>query len=152
MPAFAGASPGVNRRVTSLTESPRSFDPALASPRMTFGEVTVDLVVGRVSAPHATTLLEPRVLAVLTALAERPGLTVSTAHLVEMVWEGREGSGQALGLSIQSLRLALGDDPRAPRFIETVPGIGYRWIFVAPAKPTAWLRRPAWVASLLELR
>ncbi len=140
-----------------LTETPRSFDPTPAIPhRVLFGEVSIEIGARRVRAPHGTSGLEPRAFDLLMALADRPGLTVSAAHLVEMVWGQGDGSGQALDLAIEALRRALGDDAHAPRFIETVPGIGYRWIFVPPrAQPqaaTGWLRRPAWVATLLAQR
>ena len=141
--------------MTVLTETPRSFSPVLAASRsVAFDEVTVDLDTRRVRAPHGTSLLEPRALDLLLTLVERPGLTVSSAHLVEMVWGDGDGSGQALNLAVEALRRALGDEVLAPRFIETVPDIGYRWIFVQPPAPPAsgWLRRPAWVATLLAQR
>ena len=142
-----------------LTETPRSFDPAPAVPhRVAFGDVTVEIGARRVRTPHGSNILEPRAFDLLMALADRPGLTVSGAHLVEMVWGSGDGSGQALNLCVEALRRALGDDAHAPRFIETVPGIGYRWIFVSPraqsvaAPASGWLRRPAWVATLLAQR
>lgn len=139
----------------ALTEPTRSFAPPEIVPhRVVFGEVLVEIGPRRVRAPHGTSGLEPRAFDLLMALADRPGLTVSGAHLVEMVWGASDGSGQALNLAIAALRRALGDDAHAPRFIETVPGIGYRWIFVQPpaSATTGWLRRPAWVATLLASR
>lgn len=141
--------------MTSLTEPSRSFDPAPDTPsRMAFGEVTIDAGSRRIRASHGSSSLEPRVFDLLRTLADRPGLTVSSAHLVEMVWGRGDGSGQALSRSIEVLRAALGDDAQAPRFIETVPDIGYRWIFVQPATPptSGWLRRPMWVSNLLTQR
>nr|WP_241736026.1 winged helix-turn-helix domain-containing protein [Caulobacter sp. RHG1] len=138
-----------------MTETPRSFDPAPAVPhRMAFGDVTVEIGSRRLKAPHGTSALEPRAFDLLMALADRPGLTVSSAHLVEMMWGAGDGSGQALSLCIEALRRALGDDAHAPRFIETVPGIGYRWIFAPKSTPaaTGWLRRPVWVSNLLAQR
>lgn len=145
--------------MTVLTEPYRSFHPADVAPhRVAFGEVTVEIGARRVRAPHGTSGLEPRAFDLLMALADRPGLTVSGMHLVEMVWGARDGSGQALDLAIEALRRALGDDAHAPRFIETVPSIGYRWIFVQSPAPTpspsasGWLRRPVWVSNLLAQR
>lgn len=155
MPAAAEGEYGVERRVTLVTEPPRSFDLAQAVPhRVVFGEVSVEIGARRVRAPHGSSGLQPRAFDLLMALADRPGLTVSGVHLVEMVWGVGDGSGQALDLAVQALRRALGDDAHAPRFIETVPGIGYRWIFVQPQTQPAsgWLRRPAWVATLLAQR
>jgi DNA-binding winged helix-turn-helix (wHTH) protein len=109
---------------------------------MAFGEVTVD-----------GESLAPRVFDLLLTLAERPGLTVSRGHLIETVWRRDGGSGMALDQAILDLRRALGDDARAPRFIETVPSIGYRWIFEATPPTPARKSLGATLAGVMgELR
>jgi hypothetical protein len=118
---------------------------------MAFGEVSVDVGSRRVRAPNGASNLEPRVFDLLLTLVERPGLTASRDHLIETVWGEVEGSDEALSQAVAKLRRALGDDARAPRFIETVPKLGYRWIFEEPpqARPPAprWSLGPAWVAG-----
>lgn len=120
------------------------------TPRMAFGDVTIDVESRRVRAPTGASNLEPRTFGLLLALAERPGLTASRDHLIETLWSRDEGSHGALNKTVADLRKALGDDDRAPRFIETVPAIGYRWIFeTAPGStPPAqrWSLGPSWVA------
>ena len=118
---------------------------------MAFGDIVIDIESRRVQAPNGAVELEPRVLDLLLALAERPGLTASRDHLIETLWSRHEGSHGALNRAVADLRKALGDDDRAPRFIETVPAIGYRWIFedqpgrAPPAR--RWSLGPNWVAA-----
>lgn len=118
---------------------------------MAFGEVTIDVESRRVRTPGGTSDLEPRIFDLLLTLAERPGLTVSHGRLIETVWGAAERSNEALSHAVGTLRRALGDDARAPRFIETVPELGYRWIFEeAPSRARPWSRwplGPAWVAA-----
>lgn len=80
------------------------------------------LVVGGARRP-----VEPRVMALLRALADEPGEVLSRDDLLDLCW-GAEGSDEALTQAVTQLRKALGDDPRAPRFVETIPKGGYRWL------------------------
>lgn len=119
---------------------------------MAFGEVSIDVESRRVRAPVGASSLEPRVFDLLLTLVERPGLTASRDHLIETVWGETDGSDEALSQAVAKLRRALGDDARAPRFIETVPKLGYRWIFEEeagrpmPPEPR-WSQGPSWLAA-----
>jgi DNA-binding response OmpR family regulator len=70
------------------------------------------------------TALEFNLLAVL---ARAPGVVQTRASLLEQVW-GVEyaGDDHLLDVHIANLRRKLGDEPSAPRFIETIRGVGYR--------------------------
>jgi DNA-binding winged helix-turn-helix (wHTH) protein len=70
--------------------------------------------------------LEHRAARVLELLCRRRGAPVSTAELVENVWEGRSLSHNSVAVVIADLRRALDDDSRRPRYIETIPKRGYR--------------------------
>ena len=74
------------------------------------------------------TRLEPRVMDALVYLGERPGKVVSKDELVNFVWQGRSVSDDVLTVTISALRKALQDDARNPKYVETVPRRGYRWI------------------------
>jgi len=104
-----------------------------------------------VRAPIGASHLEPRTFDLLLTLTERPGLTASRDYLIETVWADTRGSDETLNQAVADLRRALGDDARAPRFIETVPELGYRWIFEDPPGRTPstrrWMLGPAWVAA-----
>ena len=75
--------------------------------------------------------LEPRTMAVLCYLAARAQQTVSRDDLLDDLWKTRFVVEDALTRCISQLRQHLGDDPRNPRFIQTVPKVGYR-LLVAP--------------------
>ncbi|SRR5579871_86075 len=69
--------------------------------------------------------LEPRVMAVLVCLARHAGQVVSRDEFIAEVWEGRIVTDEALSRCISGLRQAFGDDSHEPRYIRTVPKIGY---------------------------
>ena len=75
-----------------------------------------------------STRLEHRTAALLSLLAERPGELVSHAEIIEQVWDDRAVSPNSVAVVISDIRRALGDDPRQPVFVETLPKRGYRLI------------------------
>lgn len=69
----------------------------------------------------------PRRLAkLLLRLVEAAPAVLSRADLIELVWQRRMVEDEVLSRAIADLRKALGDDPRTPRYIETIPKAGYR--------------------------
>jgi DNA-binding winged helix-turn-helix (wHTH) protein/predicted ATPase len=74
--------------------------------------------------------LTNKAFAVLRYLVEHPARLVTKDALFDVVWADTVVSEAALSVCIRELRQALGDDARAPQFIETVRGRGYR--FIAP--------------------
>ena len=66
----------------------------------------------------------------LVLLAEHPDRVIPRREFIEKVWQERVVNDEALSRAISLLRTALEDDATAPRFIQTIPGIGYR--LVAP--------------------
>ncbi len=74
--------------------------------------------------------LPPKPFGVLCHLVERAGSLVTKDELLDAVWRNLHVTESSLSVSINALRLALGDDPKSPRFIETVTRRGYR--FIAP--------------------
>jgi len=85
--------------------------------------------------------LEPRVMDVLVHLAERADAVVSKEELIEHVWKGRYTTDDVLSVAIYSLRKALGDDARRPRYVETVSRRGYR--LIAPVQTATAIAAPA---------
>jgi DNA-binding winged helix-turn-helix (wHTH) protein len=79
--------------------------------------------------------LRPKTFAFLQYLAERPGELVTKRALLDAVWPGVAVTEDVLRLSARELRAVLGDQATAPRFIETVPRLGYR--FIATMGPAA---------------
>jgi TolB-like protein/DNA-binding winged helix-turn-helix (wHTH) protein/Tfp pilus assembly protein PilF len=70
--------------------------------------------------------VERKVMEVLVCLARSPGRVVTKDELVREVWDGRFVSDDVVWRSVRELRRALGDETRAPRYIETIPRRGYR--------------------------
>jgi TolB-like protein/DNA-binding winged helix-turn-helix (wHTH) protein/Flp pilus assembly protein TadD len=72
--------------------------------------------------------LAARPLAVLCYLAERPGQMVTKQELLRELWAGTYVTRAVLKVAVRSLREALGEDARAPQYIETVGWEGYRFL------------------------
>ncbi len=70
--------------------------------------------------------LEPKVMDVFVLLASHSGEVVNRDQLVDAVWDGRPVTDEVITRSIAVLRRNLGDDAKAPQFIETLPRRGYR--------------------------
>jgi TolB-like protein/DNA-binding winged helix-turn-helix (wHTH) protein len=71
----------------------------------------------------------------LLCLAEHTGEVVSIDDLLNQVWSGVFVNQDSVYQAVTSLRRLLGDDPKQPTYIETVPRFGYR--LVAPVRPWA---------------
>ena len=65
----------------------------------------------------------------LRTLAESPGRVFARHQLIDRVW-GRDffGEERIVDVHVGNLRKALGDSASEPRFIETVRGVGYRFV------------------------
>lgn len=72
--------------------------------------------------------LSGRYFDALALLVGAPGALVSKERFLEEVWHGVPVTDEALTQCVKALRRALGDDATRPRFIETVPKYGYRFI------------------------
>jgi TolB-like protein/DNA-binding winged helix-turn-helix (wHTH) protein len=92
------------------------------------GDWTVDPASGEISRPGETARLEVRALRLLLYLAERQGQVVSIEELLTQVWAGITVSSDSVYQAVTSLRRQLGDDPRQPAYIATVPRLGYRMV------------------------
>ena len=82
----------------------------------------------RLTADGAVVSIEPKALRLLLYLIENRGRLVRKQELLDAVWADAEVTESALTRSVGLLRKTLDDDSREPRFIETVPTAGYRFI------------------------
>ena len=92
------------------------------------GEFRVAVKLNRISQNGHTTRIEPKVMQVLTCLAERPGEVVSKDVLMQTVWAETHVTDDVLTGCISTLRKVFRDSAREPNFIETIPKGGYRLI------------------------
>jgi len=96
--------------------------------------------------------LTPKAFFLLQYLVERAGRLVTHSELLESLWPNSFVQPEVLKTQILDIRHALGDDARAPRFIETQPRRGYR--FIAPIENAAAsepVSRPGPEASIAVL-
>jgi DNA-binding winged helix-turn-helix (wHTH) protein/Tol biopolymer transport system component len=72
--------------------------------------------------------VEPKAYKVLQFLLHNPGRVIPKDELLDAVWDDCEVSESSLTRSIAILRRLLSDDVREPRYIATVPTVGYRFV------------------------
>jgi len=92
------------------------------------GEWSVQPASGQITRNGETARLEERSMRLLMCLAERPGELISINELLEKVWSGVYVTPDSVYQAVASLRRLLGDDPKNPAYIATVPRLGYRMI------------------------
>lgn len=83
--------------------------------------------------------LKPKALTVLRYLLEHPGRLITKRELLDVLWEGVHVGDAVLKSHLRDIRDALGDDARAPRFIETLHRRGYRFVAPVTEEPTRTL-------------
>src|SRR5262249_8622024 len=96
-----------------------------------FGVFEVDARSGEVRKAGSRIKLQDRPLQVLLALLERPGEVITREELRERVWpnESFGDFDHAVNVAVAKARIALDDSADTPRYIETLPKRGYRFIF-----------------------
>ena len=105
-----------------------------ATTKLRVGEWCVEPDQGTMMRNGATTRLELRAMRLLMCLVERHGQVVNVEELISCVWGGVSVSPDSVYQAVTALRRQLGDDPRKPAYIETVPRLGYRLI----AETASW--------------
>ncbi|HEY8560882.1 MAG TPA: winged helix-turn-helix domain-containing protein [Pyrinomonadaceae bacterium] len=93
-----------------------------------FADITVDPADFRVCRSGVRQKLTPRAFEVLRYLVEHRGRTIEKQEIFEQIWREQFVSDNALTRIVKEIRQALGDDAHRPRYIETVPKRGYRFI------------------------
>lgn len=111
----------------SLTSSP-------GCPLLRIADLRVDPAVDEITKGGQVIKLEPKAMALLMCLAERPGSVVSVDELLDRVWKDVIVSHDSVYTAVAALRRALGDDPKNPTYIANVVRRGYR--LIAPV--SAW--------------
>ncbi|MEM8548820.1 MAG: tetratricopeptide repeat protein, partial [Pseudomonadota bacterium] len=97
----------------------------LCTMRFVLQDLTIDPARATVVRGGQRLALPDLSLAVLLTLVEDAPAPVSATALAKRAWNSDYVSGETVAQRIALLRKALGDDPRAPRYIKTVRGNGY---------------------------
>lgn len=92
------------------------------------GNLTVEPRRNRIVVDGDERRVEPLVMRILVRLAQDAGSVVTRDELIESVWSDGFAGDASLSRAVWGLRKALDDDADAPRFIETIPRVGYRLI------------------------
>lgn len=107
---------------------------------MRFGDFDLDLRTGELRRDGVSLNLPPQPAKILILLVERAGEVITRTELAEQVWgdDTFVNFDQGLNFAIRQIRAALGDDSDTPRFVETLPKRGYRFIAaINKDEPTA---------------
>ncbi len=96
--------------------------------RLRFDQYDLDEADARLMCAGEPVPLAPTPFAVLCTLARSPGMLVTKNAMLDAVWGHRCVTESTLKSAISEVRGALGDDPKQPRYIETVSRRGYRFI------------------------
>src|SRR5215510_6633547 len=118
----------------------------MGAPQWLFEPFRLDPVNARLWRGAELVALQPRVFDVLHYLVIHPNRLVTKDELLDAVWPETAVSEAVVRVAIGTLRKALDDTTRTPRFIATVPRRGYRFVapvtaFTPPA-PTPTLPSP----------
>jgi len=105
-------------------------------PPFTLGDWLVDPVLGSITRDDETIRLEPRTMRLLVCLSERAGEVVSADDLLDRVWPNVIVTPDSVYQAVAGLRRLLGDNPKDPRYIVTVPKQGYRMVAAVSAAPS----------------
>lgn len=124
------------------------------------GAWCVNPASGEISRGNETVRLEARTMRLLQCLAARPGEVLSIDDLLRDVWPGVIVTPDSVYQAIASLRRILGDDPKQPQYIATVPRLGYRMVAVVspwtetqevPKRRASWILATAFSVAILAV-
>ena len=85
---------------------------------------------GEVHRDGSINRLEPQPTALLALLMSRPGELVTRQEAIRVLWGDHTcvGFQDSLNYSVRQIRIALNDQVRQPRYVETIPRRGYRFV------------------------
>ena len=96
-----------------------------AGSALRIADLRVDPALDEICKAGRTIKLEPKAMQLLICLAERAGEVVSLEELLDLVWKDVVVSPDSVYAAVAALRRTLGDDPKTPRFIQTIRSVGY---------------------------
>jgi DNA-binding winged helix-turn-helix (wHTH) protein/Tfp pilus assembly protein PilF len=97
---------------------------------------TLNTHTNELSNATETALLEHRHTCLLVYFLEHPNEILKKDQILQAVWQNKVVNDESLAVAISQLRKALKDNARIPRYIKTIPGIGYQFISSATDNPS----------------
>jgi DNA-binding response OmpR family regulator len=124
-------------RIRAVLRRARPGQPPLTSAqRLASGDLILNRQTRRAYIGSEELRLTPKAAALLEYLMTRPDELLTRDRLLDAVWGWDYPTGtRTVDTRIAELRRVLGDDPAQPRYIETVPGQGYRFVGDVAAVP-----------------
>src|SRR4051812_11040887 len=118
--------------------APVPMPPPDSRPAFRFGEFALDITAYQLRRDGRPGKLGRQPMDLLILLVERHGQLVTRADIVARLWGPDVFVDVEMGVNtaISKVRQALRDAPDAPRFLETVPGKGYRFIGPVEGAPS----------------
>lgn len=115
-------------RILAIVRRVYGATPTLA-PRLSIGDLEVDITHRTVTVGGHTIYLSGLELALLYLLAANPGRTIPRDEILDTLWgSDYVAESNVVDRHVRSLRVRLQNNWRRPRFIQTVVGVGYRFI------------------------
>ncbi len=117
------------------------------SPSICFGPFELDVAAGELRKAGILIKLQPQPFRVLLLLAERAGTVVTREEIQQHLWSESTfvDFEHGINFSINQIRGALADNAEKPRYIETLPRRGYR--FIAAVRPSSNGQKAAEIAA-----
>ncbi|QOS82173.1 response regulator [Paenibacillus sp. JNUCC31] len=121
---------GMGELVARIRVALRHVAKTTDEPVLRFGPLTIDLAQRQVDLDGSPVKLTPTEYEMLKVLATHAGKIITQRQLLQQVWGGHhhESDSHYLRVYVGHLRKKLQEDPTRPRFIQTEPGIGYRFL------------------------
>ena len=114
-------------RIRAALRMREASDQALPSGRFTLGDLVINYAEREVAVAGQPLRLTPTEYNLLTELSANAGRVLTHDQLLRRVWRSPHvGSSGTVRTTVKRLRRKLGDDVKNPRYVITVPGVGYR--------------------------
>lgn len=106
-------------------------------PRYRFGPFELDTNEGSLSRNRQRVKLQDLPFRLLVMLLEQPGEVVTREDVCKHLWPGNTfvDFDRSLGVAVRKVREALDDDAEAPRYLETIPRRGFRFLAPVTVEP-----------------
>jgi two-component system phosphate regulon response regulator OmpR len=113
-------------RLSAILRRARPAPSEPATPPLRFGKLVIDPLAREVRVGDERRELTGRQFDLLLFLAQRPGRVLSREQIMEALrGEDWESFDRSIDVHVSRIRSAIEDDPRRPRFVQTVRGAGY---------------------------
>jgi DNA-binding winged helix-turn-helix (wHTH) protein/tetratricopeptide (TPR) repeat protein len=142
------AQPGGFRLIIPIDNAPEERDSGVYA----FGDWTLNYLSNQLIRGPEVLSIEHRHAALLRLLVSSNNQVVTRDEIFRVVWQRKVVNEESLAVAISQLRKLLNDDARSPRFIKTIPSVGYQFIApvsVVPTETASPVTKPASRSRLL---